>query len=310
MKKCSKILFSLVFFGLITAELTAQPRFNNEQVLNYRGNEMLINPASTGGIEQFDLSFGLRKQWLSMGSASPLSEALQFQMPLAQHGGLGAWVYNESYGPQNNLQFGAGYAYKIKMGENTLALGLNASGLVMSEKLVSGVDPGDNILAEKMPTQFGFNAGFGAYFFGEKYYAGFSIPQLMTNDIKENKLSNSVKFDRMQFYLTGGYRFDVSEKLSLLPSALLQFSGATSFGYEFMLAAFYLKRFEVAAGYAAHSDLQFALGGFITKNLSIRYQFSQNIGSDYKHIGSSHFFTLRYAWGGGKKTEAPANTGE
>jgi hypothetical protein len=53
---------------------------------------------------------------------------------------------------------------------------------------------------------------------------------------------------------------------------------------------------EAGAGWASPSQLQLSVGAAITKKLSVRYQFAQDLGAD-THAGSSHFIALRFAWG-------------
>ena len=275
----------------------AQSHLFEQGNVNYRDYELLLNPATVGVATQNQLSLSVHKQWLGFDGA-PLSELLQYQMPIAQHSGVGAWVYNDAFGVTNNLQVGVVYAHKIRLGNNTLSFGLNLSALTMQESRITDLpDPEyDEALAEPL-SRFGFNAGFGLYYAGDKFYSGFSIPQLLTNEIKENSLSNGMNFAQLQYYFTGGYRFDVTDKISLSPSALLQLSGATEVGYAFMLTAAYAKRVEAGAGWASPSQLQFSVGAAVTKKLSLRYQFSQEVGSEY-HDGSSHFIVVRFAWGG------------
>ncbi len=294
-----KIIIVLAFLLLNISINFAQPHFNDEQGgLNYRNYELLINPASLGGTQHYQLSLGLNKQWTGVEN-SPLSEILQYQMAIGQNNAFGAWVYNESYGAQNNTQFAAAYAYKINIKSGTLSLGVNMSLLLMNEKAVSNINnPNDPLFTGAAGSQLGFNAGFGAYYFSDKFYAGFSIPQLLTNDLTTGtpgtKLENKLDFGRMQYYFTGAYRFDAGEKISLQPSALLELSGATDLGYEVMLTAAYLRRFEVGAGWAAHSRVQIAAGFALGKMFHIRYQYSQNLGNDYKYTGGSHFVTLKF----------------
>ena len=277
----------------------AQPRLSEQGNVNYRDYELLLNPATVGVATQNQLSLSVHNQWLGFDGA-PLSELLQYQMPIAQHSGVGAWVYNDAFGVTNNLQVGAVYAHSIRLGNNTLSFGLSLSALMLQESRVTDLNElDDDAYTEPLSSQFGFNAGFGLYYAGDKFYAGFSIPQLLTNEIKENSLSNGMNFAQLQYYFTGGYRFDVTDKISLSPSALLQLSSATGVGYAFMLTAAYAKRVEVGAGWASPSQLQLSVGGAITKKLSLRYQFSQEVGSEY-HTGSSHFIVVRFAWGGRK----------
>jgi type IX secretion system PorP/SprF family membrane protein len=287
--------YLLLFFVATGTVAVAQPRLHNEQGnLNYRDYELLLNPATVGVAMQSQISLSAHKQWTGIEGA-PLSELLQYQMPIAQNSGLGAWIHNDAYGVTHNLQIGATYAHKIRLKNNFLSFGLSLSALMLQENRVTDLnDPNDATFAEPLSSRFGFNAGFGMYYTGKKFYAGFSIPQLLTNDIAANNLNNSLDFARANYYFTGGYCFDVSQKISLTPSALLQLSGATEVGYAFMLTAAYDKRVEVGAGWAFPSQLQLSVGAAITKKLSVRYQFSQVTGSDY-HVGSSHFIVLRFA---------------
>ena len=296
MKKIITIIATSVLL-CNTFKSIAQPHFGEQGNVNYRDYELLLNPATVGMATQSQLSLSVHNQWLGFDGA-PLSELLQYQMPIAQNSGVGAWVHNDALGVTHNLQVGVVYAHKIRIKNNFLSFGLSLSALTLQESRVTDLnDPeNDHAFDEPLSSQFGFNAGFGVYYTGEKFYAGFSIPQLLTNEIKENSLNNSMDFASLQYYFTGGYRFDVTDKISLSPSALLQLSSATEVGYAFMLTAAYAKRVEVGAGWAVPSQLQFSVGAAVTKKLSLRYQFSQEVGSEY-HAGSSHFIVVRFAWG-------------
>jgi type IX secretion system PorP/SprF family membrane protein len=280
--------------------MAAQPHFNSEQGnLQYRDYELLINPAAIGAADHHTLMLGLSKQWT--GFESPVSQNIQYRFPTAQ-GGLGAWIHNETFGPQQNTQFGAAYAYTLKLGHSSsLSFGLNLSLLLRSERRINNLyEPGDPVFDEPTTGQTGFNAGFGAYYFTDNYYAGFSIPQLMTNDLvyKDGKtqLENNFRFDRLQYYLTGGYRFDLSEKFSLTPSVLAGLSKDIAFGYEGVLTAAYNRRIEGGIGFASHSRLQFEVGAVIAQWLSFRYQYAQYLSADYNKAGA-HFIAVRIHWG-------------
>jgi type IX secretion system PorP/SprF family membrane protein len=216
---------------------------------------------------------------------------------------LGAWIHNETFGPQQNTQFGAAYAHTLKLGSSSnLSFGLSLSALLQNERRINKFyESNDPVFAEPTASQTGFNAGFGAYYFTDNYYAGFSIPQLLTNDFTTDKdgtrLENNFKFDRLQYYFTGGYRFEIGEKISLTPSILAGLSQNTSFVYEGILTASYNRRFEVGAGWAAYSSLQFSFGAVLLKNLSLRYRYMHQVGDEYRQLGGSHFIVLGFGWG-------------
>jgi type IX secretion system PorP/SprF family membrane protein len=278
--------------------MAAQPHFGEQGNLHYRDYELLVNPASAGTAGRHLITLGLSKQWA--GFDTPLSEVLQYQLPVTPTNGLGAWVYNDVFGPQHSSQFGAAYAHSLKLGSHrTLSFGLSFSLLLKGERRLESYDPSeDQALKEIIPNQFGFNAGFGVYYFTDAYYVGFSIPQWLTNappDKNEKKLENNFNFKKLQYYFTGGYRFKISEKVDLTPSILAELSQNTAFGYEGVLTATYDNRFEVGAGWASHARLQFDFGIVIIKWLSLRYQYAQYMGSDYRK-SKDHLIVMRIHW--------------
>jgi type IX secretion system PorP/SprF family membrane protein len=278
--------------------MMAQPYFGEQGNLHYCDYELLINPASAGAVDRHLITLGMSKQWI--GFDSPLSEIIQYQVPVTPTNSIGAWVYNESFGPQHNTQFGAAYAHSLKLGDNSrLSLGLSLSLLLRSERHVESYDPSDPVFLESAPSQTGFNAGFGAYYFTDAYYIGFSIPQWLTNELigggGNTKLENNFKLGQLQYYFIGGYRFKIGEKFALTPSILAELSKNTDFGYEGVLTATYDNRFEVGAGFASHTRLQFDVGIVVAKWLSFRYQYAQYMGSDY-HKSRDHFIVMRIHW--------------
>jgi type IX secretion system PorP/SprF family membrane protein len=286
--------------------MAAQPHFGSEQGnLHYRDYELLINPASIGAANRHLITLGLSKQWV--GFDSPISESIQYQLPMTQ-GGLGAWIHNETFGPQQNTQLGAAYAHTLTLGNShNLSFGLSLSLLMQNERRINNLYEPDDLFDKPTANQTGFNAGFGAYYFTDNYYAGFSIPQLLANDFTtdegETKLENNFKFEQLQYYFTGGYHFKISEKISLTPSFLAELSQKTSFGYEGALTVAYNRRFEVGAGFGAHSRVQFDFGLAIAKWLSLRYQYAQYLSSDYNK-SSAHFIAVRIHWGKKPKLQA------
>lgn len=301
-----KNIFYIVALVLLAhIQTSAQPHFGNEQgSLNYRGREMMINPAYVGSVPETHrrLSLSAGWQWVGMDGA-PKTQELQFQSGLPNAlGGVGAWLYHEGYGVTDVIQFGAVYGYTLKLTEgHNLSLGLNINALTVSEDAVSGIDdPNDPMFAQSTPRVWGFNSGFGAMLYGDSYYVGLSMPQLLTNNWEEGasklKIKNTFKFDQLQFYLTGGYVFELSEDISLIPNALLQYSANTSFGYEFMVRGDYAKRVMVGVGYGYDKAIKAEAGVFISKEVSLAYRYEQSFGSVYKNISGSHLITLSVTW--------------
>ncbi len=292
----------LLYITLVNISLNAQPHFGNERgSLSYRNQEMLINPAYVGSKGLFNhLSLNAKGQWLGVDDA-PQSQNLQYQIGLPTMG-MGGWLYHESYGVTDNIQLNAVYAYRIKFERSQLSLGIQAGVLTTNDAMVTRInDENDPIFAEKSPRLWGFNAGFGAYYYSDEYYVGFSIPQLLTNDWDgggaELSLDNSFVFDRLQYYITGGYVFDVTPKINIITTGLVQLSSALSFGYEGMVYGVYDRMYRVGVGFAAENAIRVEGEAYIGKQVSLAYRYEQNLGSTYKYMSTTHSLVLSVGWG-------------
>jgi type IX secretion system PorP/SprF family membrane protein len=287
----------LITIGLTASCINAQPRFGNENaMLNYSSNAMLINPANTASNDSLStIALSARLQWLNV-EGRPISQNLQFQTAAIAHTGLGFALHNDSYGVNHNMQLSLHYARKIKLKQGTLSFGLQLGALTCGEGAVTDLnETADPVFARASVRSWGFNAGAGAAYRTDKWFAGISIPQLMTNDFDaEQKLRNELKFDRLQYILAGGYAFDLSSTLCLQPFLLMAFSPSVSTGYEFMLTAFYRKRFEFGAGLSTNAHLQVAAGLMILKNLSLRYQYGQSMDELQNHFSGTHIISFGY----------------
>lgn len=289
---------------LVSIPCLAQPRFGKEQgFLRFRNREMMINPAYVGTADETykRLSLGAAWQWVGMEGA-PKAQELQFHSGLANAGGVGGWLYHESYGVSNVIQLAGVYSYSIKLAEgHNLSLGLSLSALTVGEGTVLGIDnPNDPIFAQSSSRAWGFNSGFGTMYYTDKYYLGLSTPQLLTNSWEEGsselKLKNAFKLNQLQFYVIGGYAFEVGDGINIIPNALLQLSGSTSFGYELMVRGDYKRRVTVGIGYGYDKVLKAEADVFISGEVSVGYRYEQSFGSTYKYLSGSHIVNLSVTW--------------
>ncbi len=296
-----KHIITLTAATLLSLAAIAQPRFGDEMgVFNYRNNEMLINPAYAGTHSELSsIGLGVDMQWANIDGA-PFSQSLQFQSPLLiENSGLGLTMYNSTDGGSQRLQANAVYSYQVRMRTGTLSLGLQLGILTLGQKSVEVLDPEDPMFKDTPSRKWSYNAGVGAYYYTDKYYVGFSIPQLMAIDIEDagNKLSNKFDFSRMQYYFTGGYVFNIDEDFDVMPSALMVLSGSTDFGYEVMATGIYKQRLRVGLGFATHNNIQATAGAFVTNSIYLSYRYQQSLGDTYNGLPASHQVTLGIYWG-------------
>ena len=76
------------------------------------------------------------------------------------------------------------------------------------------------------PVIFGFedrwkpNIGTGVYWHSQKWYLGLSAPRILNTDYTGDEAFQSL--ERISYYFTGGYVFELSENTKFKPAALLK----------------------------------------------------------------------------------------
>ncbi|MDR1120344.1 MAG: type IX secretion system membrane protein PorP/SprF [Dysgonamonadaceae bacterium] len=221
MRKISLIiLFGFTASTLLKAQYDAQ--FSNYwAAMNY------FNPAAVGQTANMELSGLFRKQWLGMPGA-PMSFVVSGDMPLNLFDrvhGVGAVFFSEGIGLFDRNVMALQYAYKKKMWEGTLNIGLQAG--MISENFKGsevyipeseGFEQTDEgiITTDASGTAIDFAIGLH-YKYQEKWYAGLSVSHLLEPKIE---LSDNIQmYPARTYYLMGGYNIPLNNPfIELQPS--------------------------------------------------------------------------------------------
>ena len=218
----------------------------------YMMNNYLLNPAE-GGTEDFiDLQLGYRTQWTGLGDGNgPKTIYLSGHTPLGKHSitkdtsrvnsdeldssvkpmayhGVGGMVLSDNAGHFKTLDVKGSYAYHLPVGKHfNLSLGaflgikqtsLDNAALVSDAQ--GGIDP--TLSTDAKSTTINPDLTLGVWGYHKKYYFGISSFQLLGSDVKLSETTKDSKQNR-HYYLTGGYKLDISDKLFLVPSVLVKF---------------------------------------------------------------------------------------
>src|SRR5699024_3082877 len=209
-----KIITCLIFVFAIYG-LQAQ---QNPQYTQYMYNMNVVNPAYAGS--RGDLSAGLlyRSQWVGIDGA-PKTGTLDVHAPVGNNVGLGLSAISDKIGPVEENNVYADFSYTLKLGgQHRLAFGIKAGATFHKVGLYSDIgngyvpDPGDPAFGENSHATF-MNIGAGVYYYTDKYYIGFSVPNMLKNDYLDvTKNGNEYEFGSsvQHYFLTGGYVFDLS----------------------------------------------------------------------------------------------------
>jgi type IX secretion system PorP/SprF family membrane protein len=267
-----KFLYITVIALLVT-NLQAQQL---QQYTQYMLNDLAINPAVAGKDNFADMRSNNRYQWVGMTDA-PRTYMLTLHSPLKnRHMGLGTHIYTDIVGPTRRLGISLAYAYHIKITEKTrVSLGLNA-GIqqwgIDGHKLYLH-DAGDDNLLTQYQTRIVPDFGAGIYVHNEKWYLGFSAPQLYQSPIKLYPDGDHKGTLVSHFLLNGAYKFDINDDFKVEPSFLAKYANPAPIKVDVGARVIYQEQVWLGVGYR-HNDALTALVGFMYKNyLMIGYSY-------------------------------------
>ena len=219
--------FLISSISLLNIVLYAQ---QDAQYTQYMYNTISVNPAYAGSRGVMSITGLHRSQWVGLEGA-PRSQTLGFHTPLGQSQkvGLGVSLVNDEIGPTQETYIDIDFSYTINTSEKgKLAFGLKAGGHLLDVNFdaLSKFDISDPRFSNNIDNKFSPNVGLGAYYYTQKFYFGFSIPNLLETDhFDENNLDTSkgasvIAEERVNYYFITGYTFDISEKLKFKPALL------------------------------------------------------------------------------------------
>jgi type IX secretion system PorP/SprF family membrane protein len=289
-----KILLPTLLILLTFLEVNAQQAPHYTQ---YMYNMNVINPAYAGSKE--NLSFGLlyRKQWIEIQDA-PATFSLSGSSPVGKNVGLGLSVISDKIGPVEENNIYGDFSYTLNLGgERRLALGLKAGVTLQKIGLKSIIqptlpDPNDGAFQEDTNNSK-FNIGTGLFYYTNKYYVAFSIP----NMLKSAHLDyNGIKYgtEIQHYFLTGGYVFDLNPNLKFKPFAMVKSAFGAPVSMDVSTNFLYVEKFEMGATYRLQDSFGLMVNYAVSPSLRIGYAYDHIISDLKVTTPSSHEIILLF----------------
>jgi len=218
-------LLLLVMTCIVFASFQTEAQ-QDAQYTQYMYNTLSINPAYAGSRETFSALLLYRSQWVGLNGA-PDTQTLNLHSPIgaSKKVGLGLSVVNDNIGPTHETYFDAAFSYTINTSDiGKLSFGIKGGGHLLDVNYdeLTPFNGGDALLENNIKNKFSPNVGIGLYYHSaNKWYLGASAPNLLeTQHFDANALS--VAKERINYYLIGGYVFDLNSDLKFKPSFLLK----------------------------------------------------------------------------------------
>ena len=281
------LLLLMVTFQSIQAQQDAQ-------FTQYMFNTMSVNPAYAGSRGQLSIAGLYRSQWAGLEGA-PKTQTLTLNSPIRDSKvGYGLSIINDNLGDGTvqETNFDAVVSYTIDVSQvGKLSFGLKAGGNLLNLDF-SDLQNFDNeiITGDNIENKFSPNFGVGVYYHSDKFYAGFSTPNILQTSHFDNSQTdaNSVSFlskDKVSYYLITGYVFDLNSNVKLKPALLMKAVGGAPLQVDVSASFLFSEKFSIGAAYRWDAAVS-ALAGF-----QITDQFMLGLAYDKEttELGSTQF---------------------
>lgn len=300
-----------------TAILCALPWMVSGQLNNvplsslYMFNGLMINPAYAGSHEVLTSVITDRQQWVGF-SGAPTSQNIAVHTPLVSGDkkdnfmALGVMGMFQNSPDARTSEWYVDYAYHFKINNisgGRLSLGLQAGVNVANRKTISNIRSQvlfgqPDAAFEGSPAVTIPNFGFGAYYYTDAYYIGFSVPRFFSfqNDtVKTSKSGPVFSYNQMNFLTSAGIVFTFGPNLRFKPSCMIRYSPAlglqTDINGNFIM---FKDRLWLGASYRTDRTAIAILEIQVTPQIKIGYAYDYSLGAIKNYTSGSHEIQLRY----------------
>jgi type IX secretion system PorP/SprF family membrane protein len=300
-----KRIWPIVLLMITGLGLKAQQK---PQYTQYIFNQQLVNPAVSGIENYTDVKAGYRSQWTGLQGA-PVTSYFTINAPLGKnfiegdatqspaygdnplgrsftdaymaaepHHGIGLTVVSDKAGPIRQTNFDATYAYHLGItSQLNVAVGVSAGvsnyTLNTAEVTTEFSDPAVN---GGNYNQFKPDIGLGIWAYSSLYFIGASVQQLIPQTISfsSNSTYNTGK-TVPHFFFTGGYKFFMTDDITLLPSVMVKVVNPVPVSFDVNLKMAFRDHFWIGGSYrqndAVAAMIGFNLGSFMSLGYSYDY---------------------------------------
>jgi len=265
------------------------------QYTQYMFNTININPAYAGSRGVLSV-FGLhRTQWVGLDGA-PTSNSFSINTPIQNSNlGIGVSFINDKIGPTNSNTMSGDISYTLKTSETgKLSFGLKVSGN-MFDLDINKLNPKDqnDPNLQNYNNKITPNFGAGVYYHSEKLYLGLSVPTFAKSN-KYNDNDVAVYEERQNFYLIGGYVFDLSPTLKFKPAFLTKMVTGAPLQVDLSANFLFFDKLMLGGAYRWGAAAS-ALAGFqINDGLYIGYAYDLETTRLNNYSSGSHEIFLRF----------------
>ena len=311
-----------LMLGFVSTGFSQQTPLYSQYMLN----GFLLNPAAAGSEGYTSVNLTAREQWVGFQDG-PGTYALSFQSRIQKKShisrstsvrkrknlnatggkvGLGVYVFNHSNGAVERTGIKGTYAYHIRLAQSQLSFGISlvAYQFRLDDDKIKLEIPDDNLWSGAHKSVLIPDADAGVYFSARDFWLGFSVDQMFESVLKFGDAGYDQFVMERNFYLMGGYDFNIHRDLVISPTTLVKYADNGKLQVDVTGRFFFQQSYWGGLTYrTGHSII--VLAGVSVDRFIFGYAFDIGLNSIMKHSFGTHEFTFiakigneerRYRW--------------
>lgn len=287
--KLFKLLIGIFVFILFTSTVYSQ---QDPQYTQYMYNMNILNPAYAGSRGFTSIGILGRTQWVGVEGA-PQTATLSINGPVGKNVGLGFSVIHDEIGPVKEDNLYGDFSYTLVTSEESrLAFGIKVGATFLNVREVITVDPDPLNTAI---SQIAPNFGAGLMFYNERFYAGISAPNFLETRYLDTKNGIvSTASEKMHYFLTTGYVFDLDYNLKLKPSAMVKATTGAPLSVDLSLNLLVQEKVELGLSVRLDDSISAMVGFQVNQALRIGYAYDYTTSKFGNFNSGSHEIMIMF----------------
>ncbi len=290
MKRVTIILGTLAILSINFIYSQQDPQYTQ-----YMYNMHIVNPAYAGSEGTLNIGLLHRTQWVGLDGA-PKTTVAAINAPIKKNIGLGLSVFADEIGPVKEQNAFVDVSYTIQTSDyGNLAFGLKGGFTFLDAKL-STLDLGDDIPDDVFDNDINdsyANFGAGAFYYTDHFYAGLSMPNML-NQFHLNRKGGVISSasEKMHYYLTSGYVFEMNDNLKLKPSVLLKGVKGAPLSIDLAGNVLINNKFELGVSWRIDDSLNALMNVEVANGFRIGYAYDYTLSNLGDFNSGSHEIIL------------------
>lgn len=292
-----KKLLTIILLFAITKVVTAQ---QDPQYTQYMYNPTSINPAYAGNRGVMSIIGLHRSQWVGLEGA-PRTQSLSIHTPMENSRvGLGLSLVNDDLGPTNETYFAADFSYTMPVTDNArFSMGIKGGAHLLNVDFnkLDIFDGTDQTFANNIDNRLSPTIGLGLYYHTNKFYLGLSTPNiLMTQHFDSDNSTTFISEERIHYFATAGYVFDLNENIKFKPATLVKVVNGSPLQVDLTANFLFREKLVLGAAYRWSAALSGLIGFQLNDQIMIGFAYDREtteLGNTLFNDGSYEVF-LRF----------------